>query len=246
MLVLVILLTTLILVVVFTTSVSLRSIGTDLIPSEDNVFRIGTSAKRWKSLSVGEGTIFITDATTNQEVALTIDNGIFFIDGIAQAQLENVNVVNLTFGNGLTPQTVPYIPPAPVSFQPLFNTISPTSLAGVTSTGSYTLISPKMCYIRVFVNFATCTDFGGAVQYKITLPFPSKATIREGQGLLHQTAGASLYHIAGIVDIVDSTTIMKLYYFASQTDLAWKSSTPVGGTTVNSHFDISFVYEIDV
>ena len=128
------------------------------------------------------------------------------------------------------------------SFDPLFTDASGT-LAGVTVTGSYTMITPKICYFRVYVDFAGCTNFG-TLQYQITLPFPSVETMRQANGTLHQTTGGALYHIAGITDIVTSSTIHKLYYSGSTTDLNWKFNTPVGGTTVTSHFDISGTYEI--
>lgn len=115
-------------------------------------------------------------------------------------------------------------------------------LAGVTTTGSYTLIG-DICYFRVYVDFAGCTNFG-TTQYQITLPFPSIQTMRQANGTLHQTTGGALYHIAGITDNDVSNTVHKLYYSGSTTDLAWKNNTPVGGTTVKSHFDISGVYQI--
>ncbi len=131
---------------------------------------------------------------------------------------------------------------APQSFNPLFTDASGT-VAGVTTTGSYTMIAPKICFFRVYVDFASCTNFG-TLQYQITLPFPSVETMRQAGGTLHQTTGNSLYHIAGITDIVVSPTIHKLYYSGSTTDLNWKFNTPVGGTTVTSHFDLSGTYEI--
>lgn len=134
------------------------------------------------------------------------------------------------------------ISPVSQTFDPLFTDFSGT-LAGATSTGSYTMIAPKICYFRVYVDFAGCTNFG-TLQYQITLPFPSVETMRQADGTLHQTTGSSLYHIAGITDIVVSASVLKLYYSGSTTDLNWKFNTPVGGTTVTSHFDISGTYEI--
>lgn len=132
--------------------------------------------------------------------------------------------------------------PTAQSFNPLFTDGSGT-LAGVTVTGSYTIITPKICYFRVYVDFAGCTNFG-TLQYQITLPFPSVETMRQANGTLHQPTGAAQYHIAGITDIAVNSSIHKLYYSGSTTDLAWKYNTPVGGTTVTSHFDISGTYEI--
>ena len=129
----------------------------------------------------------------------------------------------------------------PTAFNPLFTDATGTT-TGVIATGSYTLVG-KLCYFRVYVDFASCTNFGTG-QYQITLPFPSIATMRQAGGSLHQVTGNALYHIAGITDTTISSTIHKLYYSGSTTDLAWKFNTPVGGTTVTSHFDISGVYEI--
>lgn len=132
--------------------------------------------------------------------------------------------------------------PVAQSFNPLFTDASGTT-AGAVATGSYTMISPKICFFRVYVDFASCTNFG-TLQYQITLPFPSVQTMRQAGGTLHQTTGSALYHIAGITDIASSSTIHKLYYSGSTTDLGWKYNTPVGGTTVTSHFDLSGVYQI--
>ena len=133
--------------------------------------------------------------------------------------------------------------PAPVaqSFNPQF--ADGGTLAGVVATGSYTMIAPKICFFRVYVDFSTCTNFGTS-QYQITLPFPSAQTMRQGGVTLHQPSTASLYHIAGITDISENTRTLKLTYSGSTTDLAWKYNTPVGATTTASHFDISGTYEI--
>jgi hypothetical protein len=128
------------------------------------------------------------------------------------------------------------------TFDPLFTDASGT-LAGVTAIASYTMLSQKICFFRVYVDFTGCSNFG-TLQYQFTLPFPSVETMRQAGGSLHQTTGNSLYHIAGITDVAISTTIQKLYYSGSTTDLNWKFNTPVGGTTITSHFDLSGTYEI--
>lgn len=148
----------------------------------------------------------------------------------------------LEYLSGITYNSVGYVPASAQSFNPLFTDVSGT-LAGVTATASYTMISPKICYFRVYVDFAGCTNFG-TLQYQITLPFPSVETMRQAGGTLHQPTGSAQYHIAGITDVAVSTTIHKLYYSGSTTDLAWKYNTPVGGTTITSHFDLSGTYQI--
>ena len=128
-----------------------------------------------------------------------------------------------------------------ISFNPLFTDASSTT-AGSTVTGYYILVG-GLCYFRVYVNFATCTNFGTG-QYQITLPFPSIQTMRQAGGTLHAVTANALYHIAGITDTDVSTTVHKLYYSGSTTDLAWKYNTPVAATTVASHFDLCGIYQI--
>jgi hypothetical protein len=176
--------------------------------------------------------------TKSQQNNITSPNGnslAVFVDGIT-------GVMKVKDVNGNIQALSEYIFPTAQSFNPLFTDASGT-LAGVTATASYTMLSPKICFFRVYVDFAGCTNFG-TLQYQITLPFPSIETMRQAGGTLHQTTGNSLYHIAGITDVIISNTIHKLYYSGSTTDLNWKFNTPVSATTITSHFDITGVYQI--
>jgi hypothetical protein len=85
----------------------LSSYAGDILPAADNTYVLGNSENRWKSISIGEGTIYITDATLGTEAEITVDNGVFLINGIAQAQLPNLAVTNLTFADN-TVQTTAY------------------------------------------------------------------------------------------------------------------------------------------
>ena len=127
------------------------------------------------------------------------------------------------------------------SYNPNFTDATGT-LAGITATASYTLVG-KLCYIRVYVSFTGYTNLGTG-QYQVTLPFPSIATMTLRGGTLHNVTTSSLYHIAGITDITASTTVMKLYYSGSTTDLNFKYNTPVNAIDNTTHFDISGVYQI--
>jgi hypothetical protein len=153
----------------------------------------------------------------------------------------------LRISDGVTPGGIPFgIVSINETFNPQFKTVSGNTLAGTVSTGSYVL-QGLICHFRINVSFANTTDFGSASGYQFTLPFPCEATTTIRGGTLHApTPNDAIYHIAGITDIADSTTIMKLYYSGSTTDLAWKSSTPVGATTTTSHFDISGAYQIAI
>ena len=86
------------------TQANLLAISSNIIPSVDNTYSLGNASFRWQSISIGGGTIYITDSGNNNQVALTVNNGVFNIDGIVQAQLPNVAVTNLTF-NDNTVQT---------------------------------------------------------------------------------------------------------------------------------------------
>jgi hypothetical protein len=209
----------------------------DLIPALDNVYVLGNTQYRWKSITVGTGTIFMVDTITGIQAELSVTNGVLLVDGVSL-----LGAAGITFLGDNSIQNTAYIPAVSQLFNPLF--ADGGTLNGVIATGSYTMLSPKICFFRVNVDFSGCTNFGTS-QYQITLPFPSISTIRLANGTLHQPTLSSLYHIAGITDVdTADANIMKLYYSGSTTDLAWKYNTPVGATTVTSHFDISGVYEI--
>jgi hypothetical protein len=150
----------------------------------------------------------------------------------------------IRLSDGVTPGGIPFgIISTRVSYSPQFATANNETLNGTVTTGSY-VKQGHICHFRVNVDFANTTNFGNTSQYQITLPFPAAATMTIRGGTLHQTATDAIYHIAGILHVDDSNTLMKLYYSGSTTDLAWKNSTPVLATSNTSHFDISGAYEV--
>ena len=156
--------------------------------------------------------------------------------------IEGTDPIRLS--DGVTPGGIPFgILSINETFDPQFKTVSGNTLAGTVSTASYVL-QGLICHFRMNVSFANTTDFGSASQYQMTLPFPAVSTLTIRGGTLHQTTGDAIYHIAGVLEKDVSSSIMKLYYSGSTTDLAWKSSTPVGATTTTTHFDISGAYQI--
>ena len=68
----------------------------DLIPATDNTYVLGTSASRWKSISVGPGTINITDQTLLTDASLTVDNGVLQINGANQLQVGQLKFIDNT------------------------------------------------------------------------------------------------------------------------------------------------------
>ena len=156
----------------------------------------------------------------------------------------------MRLSNGVTPGGIPFgVSSVSTSYAPEFKTVSGNTLSGTVTTGAY-VKQGAIVHFRVNVDFANTSDFGSASQYKLTLPFPVISTVTIRGGTLHSKpanpANNAIYHIAGITDIEEpssSNTEMLLYYSGSTTDLAWKSTTPVGATSNVSHFDISGVYE---
>lgn len=153
----------------------------------------------------------------------------------------------IRLSDGTTPGGIPFsILSVSNVFNPQFTDLSGT-LAGATSTGTY-ILQGLICHFRVNVTFAGVTNFG-TLGYKMTLPFPTASTITIRGGSLHQISGSgspAIFHIAGITDVLESTTAHKFYYSGSTTDLPWKATTPVASTNVDSHFDISGAYEISL
>jgi hypothetical protein len=68
----------------------------DLIPLTDNVYTLGTSASRWKSISVGPGAINITDQTLLTDASITVDNGVLQINGANQLQVGQLKFIDNT------------------------------------------------------------------------------------------------------------------------------------------------------
>jgi hypothetical protein len=151
----------------------------------------------------------------------------------------------LRISDGVTPGGIPFgISSTSRSFDPQFRANNGNTLLGTVSTGSY-VKQGLIVHFRINVDFANTIHFDSIAntQYQFTLPFPTASTITIRGGTLHQTANASLYHIAGITDINYSNTTMNLYYSGSTTDLAWRYPTPVNATSNTSHFDLSGAYE---
>jgi hypothetical protein len=74
-------------------------VTSDLIPALDNIYNLGSNALRWKSIHIGEGTIYITDTVTGATAALTVTDGVLFIDGAAQLQVQEIIAETLQLNN---------------------------------------------------------------------------------------------------------------------------------------------------
>ena len=62
----------------------------NIVPSADNKYTLGTSDKRWKSLQLGPGTLYIQDQETGAQAGLTVNNGALLLDGTDSLRIGNV------------------------------------------------------------------------------------------------------------------------------------------------------------
>ena len=91
------------------TSPNLQSVAENILPDTTNTRTLGSSTKRWADVFIGPNTLNIIDKTLLTNASITVNNGVFNIQGIVQAQLPDVKVTNLTF-NDNTVQTTAYVP----------------------------------------------------------------------------------------------------------------------------------------
>ncbi len=68
------------------------SVAEDIVPTEDNVFSIGSLDKRWKSLQLGPGTLYIQDQVTGAQAGLTVNAGTLLLDGADSLRIGNVQL----------------------------------------------------------------------------------------------------------------------------------------------------------
>jgi hypothetical protein len=217
----------------------LSSYSGDILPSADNQYVLGNSENRWKSISVGDGTIYITDATLGTEAGITVDDGVFLINGIAQAQLPNLAVTNLIFNDNTVQTTAAPAISEPTTYNPVFSATGLT-YTGTPTTGSYMKIG-KMVTFRIHVDFATVTNFGTG-KYSLTLPFAPVAHYIFRDGGLHHTDTNpdDHYQVAGDAD--PGSTTLSLYYSSGAQDLAMDKNSPHTIHT-NDYLYISGTYE---
>jgi hypothetical protein len=149
--------------------INLLAIGSNIVPAVDNTYSLGNTSLRWQSISIGGGTIYITDSGNNNQVALTVNNGVFNIDGIAQAQLSNIAVTNLTFSD---------------------STVQTTAAIGIPAGGLNTQILSKSAdtdYAVQWVNEAPAASFTSQVKYLVK----NDDSVTLTKGMVVYTSGAN-------------------------------------------------------
>ena len=82
----------------------------DVVPAVDNVYSLGSLSKRWKSLQLGPGTLWIQDSevTPPTQVGLTVKSGALLLDGADSLRIGNMRLTatGLTSINPATPLTL--------------------------------------------------------------------------------------------------------------------------------------------
>jgi hypothetical protein len=165
------------------------SATTDIIPAADNTYGLGNASYRWKAIYLGPGTLYITDQTLLTDAAITVNNGVFNIGGIVQAQLPHIKLTDITFSDNTVQTSAPGIP---VAYTPSW---TGTGLvhSGTPATGSYMKVN-KLVTFRASVVCTTTTNFGTG-QYSLTLPFVAA----DGSGIEGDLLiGTTRYPIRGL------------------------------------------------
>ena len=74
-------------------------------PAEDNKFNFGNSDFRWKSITLGTGTLYMVDTITGLSCELTVSNGVLLVNGVSL-----LGTAGITFLIDGTIQTTAYDP----------------------------------------------------------------------------------------------------------------------------------------
>ena len=71
---------------------NLTALASNLTPSKDNTFSLGTTKLRWKDIQVGPGTIYLEDKETGLQVGLTVSAGTLLLDNVENLRLGNIRL----------------------------------------------------------------------------------------------------------------------------------------------------------
>lgn len=89
-----------------TSSVSMAAIAADILPAIDNFYSLGSGYFRWKSLSLGPGTLFIEDQVLHTQAGITIQGGTMLIDGAESIRLGNIQITTTGIRSVLPDQDI--------------------------------------------------------------------------------------------------------------------------------------------
>jgi hypothetical protein len=166
-----------------TDTTSLLNLSNNIVPTVTNTLTLGTATKRFASAYIGPGTLYITDQTLGTDAAVSVNNGVFNINGVTQAQLPNVRLTTLTFNDNTSMTT------APTTWKPSYGSFESTA----TQTSGGTTSANLVTFNTVTTSSGTSIDTG-ATNSKITYANAGTYAI-DFNGLYFFSGGASNYNI---------------------------------------------------
>ena len=236
------------------------NVSSNIVPTADATYSLGTAEKKWAGIHIGPDSIFMQYKTTDVEVEISVDNGVFLLDGVSQAQLPDLLVTNLTFSDD-TVQTTAAVNAdweattglAQILNKPDLSNVSPTETSFVVNGGTlgtqptfsgdplfdgHYIKYGTLVYVDIEVDFSNITNFGSG-QYFLDIPFPTKRDI-SFDGVLHDVSANNYYHITGICEAGESRVL--LHYGAANGSLQpFEQSHPRTLQTVD-HFALHGSY----
>ena len=78
------------------------TISSDLIPAIDNTYILGNATNRWKSISIGPGTLYLQDTVTGLNAAITVTNGQLLTNNVGALVTGNVVLLDAITGYAAT------------------------------------------------------------------------------------------------------------------------------------------------
>jgi hypothetical protein len=103
----------------------------NIIPDQDNVYTLGSPTRRWEAVYVGPGSLYLQDTNNaGLNVALTVTDGVLFVNGTSTFQVGNIRITDPTPGN----PTV-----AAINGDPLYINGDIVSISDVDATGRLTV-----------------------------------------------------------------------------------------------------------
>lgn len=204
----------------------------DIVPTIDNTINLGSASNRFKSIHLGPGTLYITDQTLLTNAAITVDNGVFNINGITQAQLPSIKLTTLTFSDNTSMTT---------AAKPLYNgsfestavqvsggttTANLVTVTGATNSKSISYDSgatnSKITYANAgdyYLNFLGQFKFtGGASNYDVTVWYAKNGTpVTNSAYTFTLTSAQGSQILANITDIVTLAAgdYLQFYWYTS-------------------------------
>jgi hypothetical protein len=86
--------------------INLISLPGDLIPAVDNLYSLGSTSYRWKSLQLGPGTLYIEDQKTGMQAGISVNGGSILLDGTDSLRIGNIRLTKSGIESVLSDQDI--------------------------------------------------------------------------------------------------------------------------------------------